>query len=80
MIFNRASLLPLLTAALYVPAYYLWTGNGGVALLLCLLPLTMLFTHRKNLFTHLPETPFRTMVFHHNLDECIERKGPEERS
>ena len=51
-----------------------------VALLLCLLPLTMLFTHRKNLFTHLPETPFRTMVFHHNLDECIERKGPEERS
>lgn len=80
VIFNRASLLPFLTAALYVPAYYLWTGNGGVALLLCLLPLTILFTHRKNLFTHLPETPFRTMIFHHNLDECIERKGPEERS
>jgi len=80
LIFNRASLLPFLTAAAYVPAYYFWMGNAGVALLLCVLPLTMLFTHRKNLFTCMPETPFRTMVFHHNLDECVERKGPEGRS
>ncbi len=80
LLINRASVLPLLTAVMYVPSYYLWTGNHGVTLLLCILPLTMLLTHRKNLFGNLPETPFRTMMFRHDLDKCVERRGPEEHS
>ena len=77
---NRASLLPLATAMLYSPSYYLWTGNRSVALLLCVMIPMLLWSHRKNLFGRLQETPFRTMLFHHNLDRCVERKGPDSRS
>lgn len=75
VICNRASLVPTFTATAYVPMYYFWTGNTDVTVLLLVLPLLMLFTHRKNIFRWTPETPFRTMVFRHNLDECVERRG-----
>lgn len=75
VICNRASLVPTFTATVYVPMYYSLTGNTEVTVLLLAFVVLMLFTHRRNIFLWTPETPFRTMIFRHNLDECVERRG-----
>lgn len=80
MIINRASVLPLLTATLYIPSYYLYTGDGSVALLLALMIPLMLWSHRKNFFGRMEETPFRTMLFHRDLDHCVEQRESDDRS
>ncbi len=80
VIFNRASILPIITAGIYPIAYFLRSSSwSGTAVLALLVPL-LLWSHRGNRgkFKNGEETPFRTMIFHHNLDDCVERKESEE--
>ena len=48
-------------------------------LLALMIPL-MLWSHRKNFFGRMEETPFRTMLFHRDLDHCVEQRESDDRS
>lgn len=77
MIFNRASILPLILTAVYPGLYYLCSDYfAGTMALFLLFPL-LLWSHRGNFtkYRNGEETPFRTMLFKHDLDNCVERKS-----
>ena len=65
MIWNRASLLPLLTALVYAPLYLLRTGDWRSTIALALIFPAMLWAHRSNFarWREGKEQTFRQFLF-----------------
>lgn len=76
---NRASILPLLTALLYPPLYFLRTQEAAGSALLFLVFLAMLWAHRGNFakWRTGQETPFRRFLFGRDPNRYVERENQE---
>lgn len=80
LIVNYVSFLPALAAVVYPTLYYLDTKHTAGALILMTLGPLLLWSHRKNAGRRKngEESPFRSVIFGRNLDECVERKKDRE--